>query len=424
MKTKATVLSVLIAGSLSLLATSGGAIYAATQHDVRQGPGNTQRGHSRASLIEQGKQIFRYDTFGDEIKWTDQLHMDQVVQTISPATALAVGLKLDVDALPQSVKDALAKGQVDLNDPAVTLALLKLDAVVGLKGTFDGNGHLTRFGVTCALCHSTVDNAFAPAIGHRLDGWPNHDLNPGAIVALSPAISSADKAELNSWGPGIYDPRWNIDGLSDPVVIPPAYGLAGVHSVVYTGDGPNLSYWNRYVAVTQMGGEGVFSDPRVGTHLDPHTPGLKPGWTPGMLVVNGSEDMVSSKLVALQAYQLSIPAPPPPEGSFDPAAARRGKVVFRQAGCASCHSGPHFTDANQRLHAPGDSVAEDTLYVTRSATGMYRTTPLRGLWQHPPYLHDGSAKTLADVVTMYNEKRSLKLDAAQQHDLVEYLKTL
>jgi mono/diheme cytochrome c family protein len=418
MNQKVTILSVLIAGSFSLLATSVVAIHAATRPS--RPPGN-------AELIRQGQQVFRYDTFGDEIHWTDQLHMNQVISAVSPKTALAVGLKVDVDALPEAVKKGILDGSINLDDPAITVALLKLNAVVGAQGTVEnvnGVDTLTRFGVTCALCHSTVDNSFAPGIGHRRDGWPNHDLNPGAIVALSPALSPAQKAQLNSWGPGMYDPRWNVDGLSNPVVIPPAYGLAGVNRVVYTGDGPNLSYWNRYVAVTQMGGQGVFSDPRVGAHLNPHTPGLAPNWHPGMLVVNGTQDMTSSALAALQAYQLSIPAPPPPPGSFEPAAAQRGKLVFKVAGCSSCHSGPHFTDANLRLHAPAASVARDTLYVTRSATGMYRTTPLRGLWQHAPYFHDGSAATLADVVEAYNTKQKLWLTPRQKSDLVQYLKTL
>ena len=418
MKQKLKVLSVMIAGGVSLLAVSGGAIYAATQ--ASQQPSN-------AELVKQGQQVFRYDTFGDEIHWTDQLRMNEVLSTVSAKLALAVGLKVDVDALPDAVKKGIADGSINLDDPAITIALLKLNAVVGARGTVEninGTDTLTRFGVTCALCHSTVDNSFAPGIGHRLDGWPNHDLNPGAIVALSPALSSAQKAQLNSWGPGMYDPRWNVDGLSNPVVIPPAYGLAGVNRVVYTGDGPNLSYWNRYVAVTQMGGQGVFSDPRVGTHLNPHASGLAPNWHPGMLVVNGTQDLTSSALASLEAYQLSIRAPSPPVGSFEPAAAQRGKQVFKTAGCSSCHSGPQFTDANVRLHAPTASMAKDTLYVTRSATGMYRTTPLRGLWQHAPYFHDGSAATLADVVQTYNAKQRLWLTPKQKNDLVEYLKTL
>ena len=419
MKRKTKILSVLIAGSVSLLAASVGAIYAASP---------SGQGLMSAALVDEGQQVFRYDTFGDEIKWTDQLRMHEVISTqVSPLTALAVGLKLDVEALPDSVKQAIVAGTIDLTDPAVTIVLLKLNAVVGLQGkveTVNNVETLTQVGTTCALCHSTVDDSFAPGIGHRLDGWPNLDLNPGAIIALSPALSEPQKAQLNSWGPGKYDPRWNVDSLSDPTVIPPAYGLAGVNRVVFTGDGPNLSYWNRYVAVTQMGGEGVFSDPRVGTHLDPDTAGLAPDWQPGMVVANGTQDKVSDILAALQAYQLSIPAPPPPAGSFDPAQARRGQRVFAAKGCVSCHSGPQFTDANERLHPPSASAATDTLYVTRSATGMYRTTPLRGLWQHAPYFHDGSAATLADVVEAYNTKQDLQMTPTQKGDLVEYLKTL
>lgn len=430
MKRRAKILVVSIAGSLSLL-TSAGVIYARQDPS----PNSSAQPQNQAALLKHGRWIFRYDTFGDEITWTDKLHMNDVIQGdpaqglpgVSPAMALAVGLKVDVRALPAAVKKGIADGTLDLDSPATTLALLKLDAVVGLRGVVkdvNGTPRLTRLGITCALCHSTVDDSFALGIGHRRDGWPNRQLNPGAIIALSPALTATQKEQLNSWGPGKYDARWNVDGLSDPTVIPPAYGLKGVHRHVFTGDGPNLSYWNRYVAVTQMGGQGVFSDPRLGTHLDPGTPGLRPGWKPGILVATGEKDMVSAALPALQAYQLSLPAPPPPAGSFDPAAARAGKAVFQQAGCASCHSGPALTDANVRLHPPRATPAPDKLYVYRSSTGMWRTTPLRGIWQHPPYFHDGSAKTLADVVTMYDTMQNLGLTPEQKKDLVQYLKSL
>jgi mono/diheme cytochrome c family protein len=255
-----------------------------------------------------------------------------------------------------------------------------------------------------------VDDSFAPGIGKRLDGWPNRDLNPGAIIALSPALTSAQKAAYNSWGKGKYDPRFNIDGLSKPVVIPPAYGLAGVDRITFTGDGIEIAYWNRYVAVTQMGGLGTFDEPRLNLH-----------------VANGNVDQVSDKLPALQAYQLSLAPPAPPAGSVDATAAARGKLVFEGAGhCSTCHTGATFTDANMTLHPPADSVAEpeSPSYAARSATKMYRTSPLRGVWQHAPYLHDGSAATLADVVSRYNTKRSLGLTAQQQADLVAYLKSL
>ena len=304
-------------------------------------------------------------------------------------------------------------GSISLTDPATTVALLKLNAVVGLQGTVEtvnGRDMLMRVGTTCALCHSTVDNSFAPGIGKRLDGWPNRDLNPGAIIALSPALDAALKKVYNSWGKGRYDPRFNIDGLSKPLVIPPAYGLEGIHSVTVSGDGSDLAYWNRYVAVTQMGGQGTFSDARL-----------------NLSITNGSVDLVSTKLPALQAYQLSLAAPAAPAGSFDEVAALRGKLLFNGAAkCASCHSGALLTDANSRLHPPSDSMAEPEVpsYAARIATRQYRTSPLKGVWQHPPYFHDGSAATLADVVARYNTRRSLGLNAQQISDLTEYLKSL
>ena len=368
----------------------------------------------QAALVAQGQQIFRFETFGDEIKWTDTLRMHEVIRSaVDPTTALAVGLKVDADALPQAVVDGIKNGSVDLRSPATTVALLKLDAVVGLKGkveSVNGQDTLTRVGITCALCHSTVDNSFAPGIGKRRDGWPNRDLNPGAIIALSPAVDAATKATFMSWGAGKYDPRFNIDALSKPSVIPPAYGLDGIQRITVTGDGDQIAYWNRYVAVTQMGGQGTMDEPRLNLHI-----------------TNGTQDLVSDKLPALQAYQLSLPAPTPPAGSFDAAAAVRGKVVFDGAGqCATCHSGALYTDANTRLHPPSDSMVEpeSPSYASRSATKQYRTSPLRGAWQHAPYFHDGSAATLADVVRIYNTKRSLGLTAQQMGDLTEYLKSL
>jgi mono/diheme cytochrome c family protein len=363
---------------------------------------------------ESGQQVFRFETFGDEAKWTDTLHLNEVVESsVDPTTALAVGLKVDTDALPASVVAGILDGSISLTSPATTVALLKLDAVVGLRGTIEtinGVDHLTRLGVTCALCHSTVDDSFAPGMGKRLDGWPNRDLDPGAIIALSPVLTDAQKAVYNSWGKGKYDPRYNLDGLSKPVVIPPAYGLAGIDRITYTGDGPDLMYWNRYVAVTQMGGLGTFTEPRL-----------------GVAVTNGTEDLVSDKLPQLQAYQLSIAAPTPPAGGYDLASAERGKLVFESAGqCSTCHMGSNFTDANLTLHPPSDSMAEPEgpSYAARSVTKQYRTSPLKGVWQHAPYFHDGSAATLDDVVATYNARRSLGLTAQQQADLVAYLKTL
>jgi len=368
----------------------------------------------QVTLLEQGRQIFRFDTFGDEAQWTDTLRMHEVISAaVDPVTALSVGLKVDAEALPAAVVDGIRNGTVDLKSPATTIALLKLNAVVGVKGTVEtvnGKDALVRVGVTCALCHSTVDNSFAPGIGKRLDGWANRDLDPGAIIALSPALTSAMKAVYNSWGKGKFDPRHNVDGKNKPVVIPPAYGLEGIHRITVTGDGEDLAYWNRYVAVAEMGGLGSVSEPRL-----------------NLSITHGTVDLVSSKLPALQAYQLSLKAPAAPAGSFDPPAALRGKLIFEGAGkCATCHTGTSFTDANSRLHPAGDSMAEPETpsYASRSATGQYRTSPLKGAWQHAPYFHDGSAASLDEVVQTYNNKKLLGLSAQEVADLAQYLKSL
>lgn len=367
-----------------------------------------------ADLAARGRDVFRFDTFGDEARWTDTLRMHEVIaRQVSPRVALSVGLKVDAHALPPAVKQGLRDGTVDLDDPATTVALIQQDAVVGIRGevaTVGSVQRLRRVGVTCALCHSTVDDSFAPGIGKRRDGWANRDLNPGAIIALSPALDAATKAVYNSWGPGRYDPRFNIDGISKPVVIPPAFGLEGVAKITYTGDGDDIAYWNRYVAVTQMGGLGRFSDSRL-----------------PLSVRHGNVDLVGDKLPALQAYQLSLAAPLPPTGSFDTAAAARGRTLFEgKARCASCHAGALFTDAAQRLHPRADSMAEpeSPSYASRSATKMYRTTPLRGNWQHPPYFHDGSAATQEDVVARYNARQALGLSAAEIRDVAQYLRSL
>jgi mono/diheme cytochrome c family protein len=352
-----------------------------------------------AALVAEGQKIFRFDTFGDEQVWTDKLRLHEVVEkNVDPTTALKVGLKVDAEVLPPGILQ-----KVDLKSPATTVALLKMNAVVGLQAMVDANNHITRLGVTCALCHSTVDNSVMPGIGRRLDGWPNRDLNVGAIIALSPALPAEKKAVYNSWGPGKYDPRYNLDGKNTPLVLPPAYGLAQIKNETYTAEGP-ISYWNAYVAVTQMGGQGNFSDPRLG------------------IDVKHSPDIVTSKLPALRAYQHSLPTPPPPVGSFDAAGAERGRSLFDRS-CASCHVGGSGTDNNSGiLHAPADTGV-DGAYAARTANKAYRTTPLRALWQHPPYFHDGSAATLADAVTHYNKVLKLGLSADQQRDLVEYLKS-
>jgi hypothetical protein len=371
-------------------------------------------------LRREGRKIFRHDTFGDEQLWTDVLRMHEVLPTVDPATALAVGLKVDAQALPPAVIAALRANPALLTDPAVTVELLRLDAVVGVKGAVNEQGQLTTVGITCALCHSSVDNSFAPGIGRRLDGWANTDLNVGAIVALSPALDDATKAEFQAWGPGKYDPRHHafngmqiipLNSPSLPIVIPPIYGLKGVGFETFTGDGP-ISYWNSYVGVGQMGGKGRFNDPRIG------------------LFINQTPDLVTPKLPALLAYQLSLEPPNPPAG-INREAAWRGKQLFQnKARCSTCHRGSTFTDVLSGrdwrvpfLHDPAET-GMDPRYAERSATGKYRTTPLRGLLQHPPYFHDGSAADLNAVVEHYNRHFRLNLTVRQKADLVEYLKSL
>ena len=236
--------------------------------------------------IQKGREAFRHDTFGDEVFWTDTLRLHDAIAGealggvgtgVDPATALAVGLKVDVRALPGKLKRALKKGQVDLTSPSTTLALLQLDAVVGLKGKIGLDGQLKSIGITCALCHSVVDNSFAPGIGRRLDGWANRDLDPGLIISLAPDLSvftsllGVDEATvkfvLQSWGPGKFDASLLLDGKafrpdggSAAVLIPPAFGLAGVNLHTWTGWG-SVSHWNALVANLEMGGVGTFFDP-------------------------------------------------------------------------------------------------------------------------------------------------------------------
>lgn len=369
------------------------------------GVGGTGGTGGVSDLIERGREIFRYDTFGDEAVWTDVLQMhDVIAAAVDPMTALGVGLKVDAGLLPDGILET-----ADLSDPATTVALLKLDAVVGVIGTveaIDGKDTLVSVGITCALCHSTVDDSVIPGIGRRLDGWPNRDLDPGLILSLSPAFQDEEtQAVLRSWGPGKYDAYWNFDGLNDPQVIPPAYGLAGVDLETFTGEG-EVSYWNAYVAVTQMGGQGTFVDERLG------------------IDISAAPDLVTPKLPALRAYQLSLPAPRPPDGSFDLEAASRGRALFEgTAQCSGCHRGEQLTDANQRLHS-AEEVGQDPTLASRGTTGMYRTTPLRGAWQHPPYFHDGSAANLDEVVEHYDELLALGLNNEQKSDLVQYLSSL
>ena len=355
---------------------------------------------ARVDDIPGGQRIFRHETFGNETFWSDTLRLHEIVaQSVDPTTALKVGLKVDADVLPPGILQT-----ADLKSPATTVALLKLNAVVGVQAEVDSANNITKLGITCALCHSTVDNSAAPGIGKRLDGWPNRDLNVGAIVALSKALTPEQRAVYTSWGPGKYDPRYNQDGKNTPLVLPPAYGLAQVQNETYTAEGP-ISYWNAYVAVTQMHGRGNFSDTRLG------------------IDVKNTPDLVTDKLPALRAYQHSLATPAVPAESLEVAPAERGKVVF-DASCASCHVGGRGTDNNTGVLHDAAETGMNGDYAARTANKKYRTTPLRGLWYHPPYFHDGSAKTLDAVVAHYDRVRKLGLTAAQKKDLVAYLKTL
>ncbi|MFL5925606.1 MAG: hypothetical protein ACJ77E_01535 [Gaiellaceae bacterium] len=408
--------------------------------------GKAQAGDGQ-SLVRQGKAVFRDDTFGDQAFWGGALQLHKAIEGeklggvgpgVSPKTALAVGLKVDSTRIPKNVAAAIKAGKVNLDDPATTVALLKLKAVVGVKGFFDDSGkHLESLGITCALCHSTVDDSFAPGIGKRLDGWPNRDLNVGAIVSLAPNLTPVTsllgvdeatvKKVLASWGPGKFDAElfldgkaFRPDGATAATLIPPAYGLAGVNLHTYTGWG-SIPYWNAFVANLEMHGVGNFTDPRL---ADPVK--FPVAARAGFAHVTHDADLITPKLPALHAYQLSLRAPKPGRGSFDPAAAERGKAVFKGAGrCASCHMPPVFTDSGWNLHSPAE-ICTDSFQADRSPTGMYRTTPLRGVSLHGQggYYHDGRFKTLGDVVSHYNTCMSLGLSAGQQSDLVQYLKSL
>jgi cytochrome c peroxidase len=404
-------------------------------------------GRSRAArLIEEGRQAFRFDTFGDEAFWGDTLKLHTAIEGarfngvgpgVSPATALGVGLKVDVDALPPAVVAAVRAGQVDLNDPAVTLLLLKLNAVVGVTGFMNPDGSLKSMGIQCSLCHSTVDNSFAAGIGHRLDGWPNRDLNVGAIVALAPDLSAPSallgvdaatvRTVLNSWGPGKFDAELFMDGKalqpdgrSAATVIPAAFGLAGVNLHTYTGWG-SIPYWNAFVATLEMHGQGTFADARLNDATR-----FPVAARAGFADVRSDPDLVTPKLPALHAYQLSLAAPRPPANSFDHAAAERGKDVFAgPARCAACHVPPLFTEPGWNSHSPAE-IGIDSFQAERSPDGRYRTTPLAGLFTRAKggFYHDGRFPTLADVVAHYDTFFHLGLTDRQKRDLIEYLKSL
>lgn len=397
-------------------------------------------------MLEEGRETFRFDTFGSEAFWGDQLQLHQAIQGeqfggvgpgVSPETALAVGLKVDVDALPPNVIRALRRGQVDLQDPAVTLALLQANAVVGVTGFFNDDGSLRSIGIQCAFCHSTVDDSFAPGIGQRLDGWANRDLNVGAIIALSPNLQpftdllgvddETVRMVLNSWGPGKFDAELILDGKafrpdgeSAATLIPPAFGLAGVNLHTWTGWG-SVTHWNAFVANLEMHGQGTFYDPRLN---DPEK--FPIAAANGLGNVRNTPDLITPKLAALHFYQLAIPAPAPPAGSFDAEAAARGEELFNgKAECATCHVPPLFTEPGWNMHTP-EEIGIDDFQAMRSPDERYRTSPLKGLWTHTEsgFYHDGRFATLLDVINHYNEFFGLGLNDAEKSDLEQYLLSL
>jgi hypothetical protein len=400
-----------------------------------------------ARMLEEGEDVFRYETFGSEAFWGGQLKLHQAIadrsdggigEGLKPIDALKVGLKVDVAKVPDILMEVLKDGDVSLTDPDTTLELLRADAVVGVKGYFEGE-KMVSVGITCALCHSTVDDSLMRGIGRRLDGWPNRDLDVGKIITMAPNLRAyADVLDvpegelrrvLLAWGPGKYDAELNQDGKgfrpdgkTAATVLPAAFGLAGVNLHTYTGWG-SVTYWNAYVANTQMAGQGTFYDPRIksdhfpiGDRLGFHD--KRPG--------RGQKDRVTPKLAALHFYQLAIPAPRPPSGSFDKKAARRGEALFNgKAGCARCHVPPLFTEPGWSMHSAKE-IGIDDFQAKRSPDGMYRTTPLRGLFVRAKggFYHDGRFPDLGAVVDHYQRVLGFSLNAPERRDLVEYLKSL
>jgi hypothetical protein len=395
-------------------------------------------------MLDQGRKIFRYDTFGSEAFWGDALQLHRAIAGtnnggvgpgVSPKTALSVGLKVDEDALPQALKNSLKAGKVNLDDPATTIALLKLNSVLGVTAITASDGSVKSMGIQCAFCHSTVDDSFAPGIGRRLDGWANRDLNVGVIVSLAPNLNpftdllgvdvETVKKVLTSWGPGRFDAEldkdgkgFRPDGKQAGTLIPPAFGLAGVNLHTWTGFG-SVPYWNAYVGVGEMHGAGTFFDKRL-DDKDQYPVAARSG----SANTHAAPDRLTSKLAALHIYQLSIPAPKAPAKSFDAAAFGRGKSLFDgTAKCATCHVPPLFTEPGNNLHAPSE-IGVDSFQADRSPTHMYRTAPLAGLWSHQKggFYHDGRFVTLLDVVNHYDVVLKLDLSSRQKTDLVEYLK--
>jgi cytochrome c2 len=416
------------------------------EHDARLSRNDRQINTHARGMVEQGRDIFRFDTFGSEAFFGDALQLHKAIAGaqnggvgagVSPKTALAVGLKVDADALPEALKQQILAGKVNLDDPATTLALLKLNAVVGLTGKFDQSGKIQSLGTQCALCHSQVDDSFAPGIGKRLDGWANRDLNVGLILSLAPNLKpftdllgvdeATVKKVLTSWGPGRFDAildkdgkAFRPDGGQAGTLIPPAFGLAGVNLHTWTGFG-SVPYWNAYVGVTEMHGSGTFFDMRL-SDPDQYPVAAKSG----SFNTRGAPDLVTAKLPALHFYQLAIPAPKAPKGSFDVAAAERGKEVFNGRGqCATCHVPPLYTEPGENLHSPAE-LGIDSFQADRSPTHKYRTAPLAGVWTHQKggFYHDGRFPNLAAVIDHYDRNFRLGLNNEEKAELIEYLKSL
>ncbi len=430
---------------ITVLAMGAGSFAAiiATAAPARKGF-DAEIARSSQTMFEEGRKTFRADTFGSEGFWGDALRLHKAIAGeknggvgpgVSPKTALSVGLKVDADALPDSLKKQLKAGKVNLDDPATTIALLKLNAVVGVAGFANSDGSVKSIGITCAFCHSTVDDSFAPGIGKRLDGWANRDLNVGAIVSLAPNLKpftdllgvdeATVKKVLGSWGPGCFDAELDKDGKAlrpdgkrACTLIPPAFGLAGVNLHTWTGFG-SVPYWNAYVGATEMHGSGTFFDARLNNKEQ-----FPVAARSGSYNTRGTPDRMTANLPALHYYQLSIPAPKPPPGSYVQAAYGRGKTIFSgKARCASCHVPPLYTEPGNNLHAPSE-VGVDSFQADRSPTHMYRTAPLAGLWSHQKagFYHDGRFATLIDVVDHYDAHLKLGLSSTEKNDLVEYLK--
>ena len=441
MKPKAKVSILTALGAAGLL----GAMIASAAPPSRTGLDAEIAAYTQA-MLDEGRKTFRFDTFGSEAFWGDTLELHKAIAGeknggvgpgVSPKTALSVGLKVDADALPNSLKKQLKAGKVNLDDPATTIALLKLNAVVGVTAFANPDGSVKSIGIQCAFCHSTVDNSFAPGIGKRLDGWANRDLNVGVIVSLAPNLKpftdllgvdvATVKKVLNSWGPGRFDAELDKDGKAfrpdggqAGTLIPPAFGLAGVNLHTWTGFG-SVPYWNAYVGATEMHGSGTFFDRRL-SNPDQYAVSAKSGAGN----TRGTPDLITSKLAALHFYQIAIPAPKPPADLFDKAAAARGKDLFnKKAQCATCHVPPLFTEPGNNLHEPAE-IGVDSFQADRSPTHMYRTAPLAGLWTHQKggFYHDGRFATLQDVLEHYNRHLKLELTDREENDLIEYLKSL